>query len=170
MTHFRPKRTARSPAQTRILGCGKTAGAVAVLAFLTACGAPSPTPAPMPLRDPDAPVASQVDAGLTRLEGDWIVVEGNGLRSGARVSVGSGVMSIDGAPFPVTDAGMGRLRVAGQPLWVHWIDADNRTAALGDPTGQRVWIMDRSGQPGERLHAAREILDWYGYNPGRWVR
>ncbi|NIY99674.1 lipocalin, partial [Salipiger sp. HF18] len=30
--------------------------------------------------------------------------------------------------------------------------------------GARVWIMDRTGRPGERLTAAREILEWYGYD------
>jgi apolipoprotein D and lipocalin family protein len=59
------------------------------------------------------------------------------------------------------------LRLGGAPLWVHWLDFDNRTAALGAPDGSRVWIMDRSGAPAERLSAAREILDWYGYDLSR---
>lgn len=50
---------------------------------------------------------------------------------------------------------------------MHWLDDDNRTAALGDPGGARVWIMDRTGTPRERLAAARSILAWYGYDLGR---
>ena len=38
---------------------------------------------------------------------------------------------------------------------------------MGDPDGQRVWIMDRTGRPGERLRIAREILQWYGYDVTR---
>ena len=38
---------------------------------------------------------------------------------------------------------------------------------LGDPNGTRVWIMDRTGRPGDRLRPAQEILEWYGYDLSR---
>ncbi|MDO6585797.1 lipocalin [Salipiger sp. 1_MG-2023] len=144
--------------------------ALGLLLLLCACAAPKLPPAPLSLRDESAPIASQVDAALARLSGDWVVIEGAGVRPGARIAVHDGLMRIDGAPMPIADEGMGRFRLAGQPIWVHWIDADNRTAALGEPGGTRVWIMDRGGASGERLSAAREILTWYGYALDRMLR
>jgi apolipoprotein D and lipocalin family protein len=63
----------------------------------------------------------------------------------------------------LTYAGRGRFLWSREDLWVHWLDADNRTAAVGNPTGQWFAILDRTGKPGERRRAAREVLEWYGY-------
>ncbi|MBV7393151.1 lipocalin family protein [Mameliella sediminis] len=134
-----------------------------LLLMLAGCAA-APVPRDVPLRNPTAPVASQVDATLTRLTGDWRVVQGAGVAPGSSVNVSSNQVSLAGQVRTVRDDGQGRLSLDGAPLWIYWIDADNRTAALGDPDGRRVWIMDRTGQPGERLRAAREILEWYGYD------
>jgi len=50
-------------------------------------------------------------------------------------------------------------------IWVYWMDFDDRTVALGDPNGNFVAILDRSNTGGaDRITAAREILDWYGYD------
>ena len=62
------------------------AGRVIVLACLVLSGcAPAPElpRAPIPLRNPTAPVASQANATLERLQGRWIVVQGAGLTPGA---------------------------------------------------------------------------------------
>lgn len=134
---------------------------------LVLCGcaaAPELPQAPSPLRNPAAPVASQADVTQGRLGGDWVVVQGAGLTPGARLRFSDGAMSLDGVNMPLAETGPGRYAVGGQTLWIHWLDADNRTAAVGDPGGARVWIMDRTGRPGERLTAAREILEWYGYD------
>ncbi|WP_417741418.1 lipocalin [Salipiger sp.] len=143
-------------------------------AFLLAClglagCAPSPElpRAAIPLRNPTAPVASQANATLERLQGRWVVVQGAGLTPGAALAFDGDRVTIDGAALPVRDLSNGRFGIAGDELWVHWLDADDRTAAIGDPGGARVWIMDRTGAPRERLDAAREILDWYGYDLGR---
>ena len=119
------------------------------------------------MRNPTAPIASQVDASLARLSGDWVVVQGAGLQPGSRLRFGAGTMLLDGVSLRLADKGQGRLDLAGEAIWVHWLDVDNRTAALGDPDDGRVWIMDRTGRPGERLRAAREILEWYGYDLSR---
>ncbi|EIE52231.1 Lipocalin family protein [Citreicella sp. 357] len=138
---------------------------LALLVLLAACARPAdPLPPSVPVRNPAAPVASQANASLARFAGDWVVVEGAGLRPGARLRIDNGLMTVDGRPQPLSDEGTGRFRLSGDPLWVHWLDADNRTAALGSPNGGRVWIMDRNGAPGERLRAAHEILTWYGYD------
>ncbi|MBY6119729.1 lipocalin family protein [Mameliella alba] len=137
--------------------------ALCLVLALAGCAAVPPK-TDLPLRNPTAPVASQADAALGRLSGDWRVVQGAGVYPGTRVRFDAGQAVIGGRAMPVTDEGQGRLMLGGAPVWVYWIDADNRTAALGDPDGRRVWIMDRTGTPGERLRAAREILAWYGYD------
>ncbi|WP_425102143.1 lipocalin [Tropicibacter sp. S64] len=121
----------------------------------------------IPVRNPTAQVASQADVTLDRLSGDWVVVEGYGIAPGARIRIADGLFVLDGRPMPMVVERAGRLMVQGRPVWVHWLDVDNRTAALGDPNGSQVWIMDRTGKPGERRQAARDILAWYGYDLGR---
>lgn len=141
----------------------------AVLALaLAGCAAAPQAPRDIPLRNPTAPVASQADAGLERLAGDWVVVQGAELAPGTPVSVSPDQWWIGGSAVPVVQSGQGRFDTLDGALWVHWLDIGNRTAAVGDPGGSRVWIMDRSLSPGpDRLQAAREILAWYGYDLSR---
>ncbi len=134
--------------------------------LLAACGrAPAPGPVAA-LRDPAAPVGAQVDAGLARLAGDWQVVagQGAGVAPGMTVTIGAGEVRLGDRRLPLVETGPGRFALDGAPLWVHWLDADARTAALGAPDGTLVMVLDRTGQPGERLDAALSILDWYGYD------
>jgi apolipoprotein D and lipocalin family protein len=50
-------------------------------------------------------------------------------------------------------------------FWVLWVDEGFRTAVLGNPDGTFGWIVDRSTRGGaDRIRAAREILDFNGYN------
>ena len=52
-------------------------------------------------------------------------------------------------------------------LWLIWIDDSGRTAALGEPMGRYAWVLDRSPKGGlDRIKAAREILDFNGYDAG----
>ena len=56
-------------------------------------------------------------------------------------------------------------------LWVIWIDEGFRTAALGTPDGSFGWIVDRAQTGGEdRIIAAREILEFNGYDTTKMVR
>jgi apolipoprotein D and lipocalin family protein len=112
-------------------------------------------------------VASQVDASLTRLNGDWVVVQGQGVAPGTRVRFGAATVAVGSEVQSLAPLGQGRFMLGSDEVWIYWLDADNRTAALGDPGGRRVWIMDRKGEAGERLRAAREILTWYGYDMTR---
>jgi len=146
-----------------------------LLLVLAGCATPPRAPTvPIPLRNPTAPVASQIDVTQDRLAGDWIVVQGAGLPPGTRVTIGTDLLRTEtptqSKVSTFTPRGQGRYDTGDGPLWVHWIDVGNRTAALGDPSGSRVWIMDRaaSGSP-DRIRAAREILDWYGYDLMRMV-
>lgn len=132
---------------------------------LAACAAPIDMPlAPIPLRNPTAQVASQADASLARLQGNWRIVQGAGVPVGATVEVTQGQIIVAGTPLTLADLGEGRFGTPDGPLWVHWIDVGNRTAAMGDPGGARVWIMDRATPSPDRMSAAREILEWYGYD------
>ncbi|WP_240705210.1 lipocalin family protein [Pacificoceanicola onchidii] len=140
---------------------------IGIFGILAAC-----TDAPLssdfvPLRNPTAPVASQADVTLARLSGTWTVVEGAGVPPGREVTVTGQSLRFGTAPQPFVALGSGRFRLGEAEVWVHWLDADNRTAAMGEPGGDFVWIMDRTGKPGERLKAAREILEWYGYDMRR---
>ncbi|MCC1491898.1 lipocalin family protein [Cognatishimia sp. F0-27] len=140
------------------------------LVGLTACAAPELEPLPaafsLPLRNPTAPIASQSDVTLARLQGAWIVTEGAGIPLGT-VQFSRDHVVVEGVRLPVAMTTGGRLRFGDEDLWVHWLDINNRTAAIGAPSGGRVWIMDRTGQPGERRAAARKILAWYGYDLSR---
>ena len=131
--------------------------------------APNP-PMPIQLRDASAPVASQSDVDLSRLQGRWHVIESAGDTGGSEMQVSGSRLTIGDNTFAFTAVGQGRFMLGDRPVWVHWLDFDNRTAAMGDPGGSRVWIMDRTGAPGERLKAARDILEWYGYDLSRLRR
>ena len=55
------------------------------------------------------------------------------------------------------------------PIWVLWIDADNRSMAIGTPDGRLGWILSKDSIPTDRLLAAREILAWNGYDVAKMV-
>lgn len=158
-----------------------------LLAFvvLAACAAPVPQNGPpdVPglLRNPTAPLASQADVTAERLKGDWIVRQAQGIKDqvARRLSISPGlngtlVLSSDAVEQTIVmiPIGPGRWEVVqaragfpNDPLWVLWMDFDDRTVAIGGPTGKFVWIMDRMPAGGaDRIAAAREILEWYGYD------
>ena len=68
--------------------------------------------------------------------------------------------------------GPGRLKVsfAAVPFvrsdyWVLWVDEGYRTAVVGAPNGRSGWILNREPTiPADRLAAAREVLDFNGYD------
>ncbi len=64
----------------------------------------------------------------------------------------------------------GRISVAGlaDPLWLLWVDGDYRTMVVGTPSGRIGAVLNRPGGIGaDRLVAARDILDWNGYDLSR---
>ncbi len=72
-------------------------------------------------------------------------------------------------PLTADLIGPGRFvmpRGAGVPVehWVLWTDADYRVAAIGTPSGAFGWIMTKGEARGDVMQAAREIMDWNGYD------
>lgn len=71
-----------------------------------------------------------------------------------------------------TVVGPGRLKVAfpsvpfgAADYWVLWTDETYRTAVVGAPNGRSGWILNRDPViPADRLKAAREVLDFNGYD------
>lgn len=79
---------------------------------------------------------------------------------------------IEGRAVP---SGPGRLTVSfvsvpfvEAPYWVLWVSDDYLTAVVGVPSGRAGWILHRDPviSP-DRLAAAREVLDFNGYDLSR---
>lgn len=96
------------------------------------------------------------------------------LRTDGTLAV-TNICQVDGAPKTITGTarlvGPGRLeiRLKGVPFaasyWVLWTDEDYETAVVGSPGGQGGWILNRRPEMrADRLTAAREILDFNGYD------
>jgi apolipoprotein D and lipocalin family protein len=86
-------------------------------------------------------------------------------------------MVIDEITGTATDEGLGRLSVRLQgvpvaaPYWVLWVDEGYRTAVVGAPNGRVGWILNRDPDiPEDRLIAAREVLDFNGYDVSQLQR
>ncbi|WP_224816117.1 lipocalin family protein [Hasllibacter sp. MH4015] len=155
---------------------------------LAACGAvlgPS-------YRDDSVTIASSANFDANRYVGRWYEIARypNPFQSdcpGAIAEYGPadtpGVLTVrnicldaDGRPTETitgtaTDEGLGRLSVRLQgvpvaaPYWVLWVDEGYRTAVVGAPNGRVGWILNRDPDiPPDRLAAAREVLDFNGYD------
>ena len=110
--------------------------AFGLLAVLTALLACTAPVAERGFRDPSAPFASISRFEIPRFLGEWVRV----------------------AEFMQSGQGI-------TPQTVLWVDEGFRTAVLGTPSGSRAFILDRGATPApDRLRAAREILNWYGYD------
>ena len=161
-------------------------------AVLAACArAPEPPPAAT-FRDRGTLIGSAALFDPARFAGDWTAVARYPHASeagcatvafafqGAAVTrtcrdAGGAVLRQESGPVAVT--GPGRLAVDLGPafeapaLWVVWVDVDYRTAVLGTPDGRAGWILDRGAQiPPDRLRAAREMLDFNGYDLAALIR
>lgn len=163
---------------------------LAGLLVLGACAVEPPAPAAdgPSYRDPSAliGVTSRFDAD--RFSGVWYVragfdpalgrmafrmidtPKGHAMRLGAFVCDGAGVCGDYAQDLPAAQKGKGRYSVqmpdgATREFWVLWVDEGFRTAVLGNKQGDFGWIVDRSTTGGaDRIKAAREILDFNGYN------
>ncbi|MFT7058683.1 MAG: apolipoprotein D and lipocalin family protein [Pseudorhodobacter sp.] len=90
----------------------------------------------------------------------------DGLQIAARLCLAGRSTSISG---PMQNVGPGRFSVPGQvPWWVLWADDGYRTLVIGTPSGAFGFILNRDGAlPADRARAAREVLDWNGYDLAR---
>ncbi len=70
---------------------------------------------------------------------------------------------------PLAVAGPGRFAPPkGEVWWVLWADVGYRTLVIGTPSGRFGFILDKGGDlPGDRMRAAREVLEWNGYDLAR---
>ncbi|MCZ8335549.1 MAG: lipocalin family protein [Rhodobacteraceae bacterium] len=139
------------------------------------------------------PIYSNAVLDLRQLQGTWtqaaafstnratcrpgaaeIAATATGLTIRTRLCLNGADLAYSG---PLAITGPGRLRPTGQapkPLdrdwWLLWADADLRTLVLGTPDGSFGFILNRGGPlSSDRLIAARDILDWNGYDTTRLV-
>ncbi len=161
-----------------------------LLLLLVACAAPAPRVDGF--RQPGRPIYSNAVLDLTTLSGRWMQVAAFSASGtpgcapgGADIAAGtsgltlSGRLCLNGANLtyrgPMAISGPGRLTPAARaprPLdrewWVLWADVDLRTLVIGTPDGSFGFILNRGGAlPPDRLRAARDILDWNGYDVAR---
>lgn len=132
-------------------------------------------------RNQTQPIASKALFEPMRFAGDWRVVAGYpgpDLCQGGRLSI-----EVTGAQFTETlrcpdrseprvlsgkSVGPGRYQAGAQTRWVLWTDEGYRTAVIGTPDGSMAWILDRTARiPADRRAAARELLDFNGYDLSR---
>jgi apolipoprotein D and lipocalin family protein len=166
---------------------------------LAACGRTPEDPFALfpSYRDPTVPIASKALFEPDRYLGLWHevarfpvpfesgcvgVTAEYGLRSDGLLSVRNICRNPDGTERSRIDGtaeitGPGRLlvRFGAVPFiaadyWVLWVDESYRTAVVGTPNGRAGWILNRDPDiPADRLAAAREILDFNGYDLSRLV-
>lgn len=157
---------------------------IAVLLALALAGCAARAPAPQAgFRKAGAPIYSIAGFDPARLPGRWAEVAsfapagtrcrpgGVEITPGAAGLTASGRLCRAGAEVTrqgaLTPTGPGRLTLAGEaePLWVIWVDTDYRTLVIGTPSGRFGHILNRGGALApDRMAAAREILDWNGYD------
>lgn len=156
------------------------------LAALAAC-AKAPEPAPG-LRDQGTQIASAALFDPARFADVWHVVAAYGAEvqcgplAETWVRTGAGTYNVTGTACGPDGArafagqaavtGPGRITREGlngvEELWVLWVDQDYRVAAIGTPDGRFGRILSRSPKVRpDLLTAAREVLDFNGYDTGR---
>jgi len=146
-------------------------------------------------RDTDVPISSKAVFEPERYLGTWYevarypvpfeagcvgVTATYGLREDGLISVLNICRNPDGSEKSriagtAEIVGPGRLKVrfpsvpfVAADYWVLWTDSDYRTAVVGAPNGRSGWILNREPtiRP-DRLSAARDILEFNGYNLSR---
>lgn len=164
----------------------------ATLLLLAACGGGREPDRRITFRDRAVPIYSNAVMTMGQLQGDWQQVAaftaGRGGCAPGQVRFGApqgaaiplqADLCLNGAPARV--AGLAQAPVPGrlippgaegpgigQPWWVLWADVDLRTLVIGTPSGEMGFILNRGGPlPQDRLVAAREILEWNGYDLNR---
>ena len=83
------------------------------------------------------------------------------------------VRSVINGEAEIVGPGQLKVRFPSVPFgaadyWVLWVDEGYRTAVVGAPNGRSGWILNRSPDIlADRLQAAKEILDFNGYDLDR---
>lgn len=117
-----------------------------------------------PIQPPERAVFRDTTAAFSSRAGGLPAASVRFVAAGDAMVVERGFWALVPGRYSVT--GPGRMaRKGGPDVWVLWVDDGFRTAAIGTPDGRFGWIMDRSATPApDRLKAAREILEWQGYD------
>ena len=138
-------------------------------------------------RAPGTPIYSNATFDFARMPGTWAQVATFGipcppgrvivtpdLTLRARLCLNGTITEVQGR---ITPTGPGRFRIVGaegaltQDWWVVWVDVGYRTLAIGTPSGDFGFILNRDGPlPFDRLTAAAEIFDFNGYDRARLTR
>lgn len=157
--------------------------ALAALALLASCAGPRQSG----FRDAAQPIASAAMFEPERFAGQWHVVAryprvADQPCAGEVMNYGEGAMrwqclSADGAllrewagpALPQNYPGRFTTALGDdfglRNLWVLWVDFDYRTAVIGTPDGEAGYIVNRDPLiPPDRMTAAREMLDFNGYD------
>ncbi len=143
-------------------------------------------------RNTDVPLGITSRGGIDAMLGTWVVrgafPDSASIRSVTIAPRGDGKVTVDIAQpecepechilsgtWPAERVAQNRLRLltdsAQDPeMWVIWMDEGVRTAVVGIPDGSAAFIIDRKATGGEdRIKAAREILDFNGYDVAQLV-
>jgi len=143
----------------------------AMACLLAACAGGQPDG----FRDADRPLGASTRFDTAAFSGDWLVVARFGAlpEGGLRFETTPLGVEISGAAMPELN-GLYREGAAGvlsplsagqEPLVVMWVDADFETAAIGTASGSFGAVIDRDGVlPADRAAAARDILNFYGWD------
>lgn len=164
-----------------LAGCGQTPEATPTFSFFET------------YRDTSVPMGSQANFDTERYLGLWyeiarfpvpfeagcvgVTAEYGLIAEGRDVSVLNTCRNPDGTIRTTIEGraeivGPGRLKVSFDAVpfvrsdyWVLWVDEGYRTAVVGAPNGRSGWILNREPTiPDDRLRAAREVLDFAGYD------
>ena len=143
--------------------------------FVAACTPPMPAA----FRNTSVPITSVALFDPARFAGHWEMVASVGAKTCALDVVVATAGLLDLAQRsclgPVTHnvaqiTGPGRFTPKGGANkgvehWVMWVDQTYRTAVIGTVAGEFGMILNRDRAiPADRMQAAREILDWNGYD------
>lgn len=159
---------------------------LAGLVALAGCGAKAPVPQGS-IRNPEAMISSAALFDPARFGGTWQVAQSavrgcGGARQEWRWD-GRGGYALSGidcaGAVPAVLTGQAALTGPGgrilpetgfgaEPVFVLWVDQDYRVAALGTPSGHWGMVLTRPGMArGDLIGAAREVLDFNGYDTRR---
>lgn len=149
-------------------------------AALVSCAAPKPLAPTRSFRAAEAPIGSAALFDVDRFVGKWrVVAEFPGAEGAcgasvewARIGPGFGRIRCAGGAEALALSGPGRFTGSGSaPIWILWVDSGYRTAVIGTPDGRFGRILNRGAEiPPDRYAAAREILDFNGYDLAELTR
>lgn len=152
----------------------KTLNTTLICVLLAGCAAHAPIPQPGGFRREGAPIASVALFETARFAGRWYQTGGfPGACAGqvADVDVIAGGLSVTTrCGTRVTQevwrkTAPARYQTPQGPVWVLWTDEGYRSAVLGRPDGLWGAVWNRAERiPADRAMAAREILDFNGYD------